>query len=119
MTPRCLWSSRRRRWSRSATWPCCAGPPRRAGPPPPAWKGVPRDQVAALVRDVLVRLHHRRRLARGRGGGGSPGRDGPAGPRGLGQRVVAAAHRGNRRTWLVAAPRHLRQDLTTAVVTPR
>ena len=78
--------------------------------PPSPWKGVPHEQVAALVRGVLVRLHHRRRLARGRGGGGSPRRDRPAGARGLGERLVAAARRGDRRAGLVAAPRHRRQD---------
>src|SRR6266480_4321904 len=119
MTRRCWWSSQRRPWSRSVTWLCCAGPPRRARPPASPWKGVPHEQMAALVRGVLVRLHHRRRLARGCGGGGGPRRDRPAGARGLGERLVAAADRGDRRSWLVAAPCHLWQGLTTAVVTPR
>ena len=57
-------------------------------------------QVAAPAQGVLVRLRHRRRLARASGGGGRAGRDRAAGARGLGERLVANAGRGDSRARL-------------------
>ena len=92
----------------------CAGP----GPPPqrrprrcrsgPGRR--PDEPLAALVRRVLVRLRHRRRLARRGRGRGRAGADRAAGARGRRERVVAAAGVRARRARLVAAPRHGRQS---------
>ena len=75
----------------------------------------PDERLAALVRRVLVRLHRRRRLARGGRRCAGPGRHRPARPRRGGECVVADACLRRRRAGLVAAPRHHRQALSPAV----
>jgi uncharacterized membrane protein len=87
-------------------------PAARPAPLTPSPRGrCPDDPLAPLVRRVLVRLRHRRRLARRRRRGPRPGPHRRAGARGRPERLVAAAGRHDRRPGLVPAPRH-QQALT-------